>query len=475
MRWSTGVGISRASTGAPRARPRRSPCARSPAGRGQPNHRADLDPPPSQRGPRRRPDRRRRPAAGRAAPVRGGLGDERRRGIVRVMDLGLHAGALAPVPMRIPLLILVLLNVAAAVLVLGGRDGPAISESSAIASPSPAGPARIIPCSAAAADWVALLVPPGRVAALPEQVARYSIIGDSEAWSDTPRFAAVETESLLARSPDLVLVSRFTAPATVQRIKEAGLEVVVVVEPGTWEGILEAGRLVAEATGTLEAWPGVAASLEARREALAVAHPDPHVSSPATAPRTSPRAPAPSIWLCGWRLRELRRPSGSRSGSISVEQILAAFRQIPDGRRRPRQPLDAGGESQRSAGGARAGARRAIHRAPALPLLLRLPHDPRRRGGHRRLPRARLNCSPGARKREYGPPGTALRAAGSGSARLLADALTPPEACPRGPGRTRSQGRCGPSRGESLFDPEARPKSADPRTSAHASHSRDRW
>ena len=49
-------------------------------------------------------------------------------------------GAPAPVPMRIPLLILFLLNVAAAVLVLGGRDGPAISESSAVAPRSAAGP-----------------------------------------------------------------------------------------------------------------------------------------------------------------------------------------------------------------------------------------------------------------------------------------------------------------------------------------------
>lgn len=238
-------------------------------------------------------------------------------------------GALAPVPMRIPLLILVLLNVAAAVLVLGGRDGAAIGESSTIAPPSPAGPARIIPCSAAAADWVALLVPPGRVAALPEQVARYSIIGDSEAWSDTPRFAAVETESLLARRPDLVLVSRFTTPATVQRIREAGLEVVVVVEPGSWEGILEAGRLVAEATGTLDAWPRVAASLEARRKALAAARPDP-------APRILPygnygtenfTSGAGATIDLALRLAGCVNHAATLGiegpGSISVEQILA--------------------------------------------------------------------------------------------------------------------------------------------------------
>ena len=238
-------------------------------------------------------------------------------------------GVPASVPMRIPLLILVLLNVAAAVLVAGGRDGAAISASPAVAPPSAAGPARIIPCSAAAADWVALLVPPERVAALPEQVARYSILGDAEAWSSTPRFAAVEAESLLARSPDLVLVSRFTTPATVHRIEEAGLEVVVVVEPGSWEGILEAGRQVAEVTGTLDAWPGVAASLEERRAALAALHPDP-------APRVLPygnygtenfTSGAGATIDLALRLAGCENHAATLGiegpGSISVEQILA--------------------------------------------------------------------------------------------------------------------------------------------------------
>lgn len=233
--------------------------------------------------------------------------------------------------MRFPILALALLNALAGFLVFTATDGTAVHQptDTNAEQPSTGAPVRIIPCSAAAADWVALLVAPDRVAALPEQVAKYSVPASADAWSDIPRFAEVEAESLLSRRPDLVLVSPFTKPSTVLRIREAGLAVVEIVEPGTWEGILASGRRVAEATGTLDAWPEVAAALEARRQALAASH-------PAEAPRILPfgnygtenfTSGASSTIDLALRLAGCANHATTLGiegpGSLSVEQILA--------------------------------------------------------------------------------------------------------------------------------------------------------
>ena len=126
-----------------------------------------------------------------------------------------------------------------------------------------------MPCSAAAADWVGALVDPARVAAVPEQVEKYSTLRlDPETWKDHPRFYRVDAENVLAYGPDLVLVSPLTNPATVERMREVGLEVLVVEEPTTWPQLLEAGQAVAEATGTEIRWKAFRSELEARRQAL---------------------------------------------------------------------------------------------------------------------------------------------------------------------------------------------------------------
>lgn len=139
------------------------------------------------------------------------------------------------------------------------------------------GSGKMIPCSSAAADWVSALVDPARVAAIPEQIEKFSAMRlDPEAWKDHPRFYKVDAENMLAYAPSLVLVSPFTNPSTVERMREVGLQVLVVREPTTWPELIASGDAVAAATGTEERWATFRSELEARREALragAHAHP----------------------------------------------------------------------------------------------------------------------------------------------------------------------------------------------------------
>lgn len=182
--------------------------------------------------------------------------------------------------MRSFLLILAALNVVAAYHVLTAQDGEAAGGFAPVEATDL--PTRIVPCSASAADWLAALVEPDRIAALPEQVAKWSTHGRDEELADVPRFARVEAEALLGQRPDLVLVSPpITNAATIRRIQEAGVPVVDVLLPESWDDILASGRAVAEATGTLERWETLEAELEARREALAR-------NAPANPPRILP-------------------------------------------------------------------------------------------------------------------------------------------------------------------------------------------
>lgn len=155
-------------------------------------------------------------------------------------------------------------------------DGDAVDE------PEPDGaasgyPQRILPGSAAAADWIGRLVDPDRVVALPVQVEKWSEIRlEPEPWTDTPRFPRFTGEAVLGHRPDLVLVSPFTDAAIVARVRGAGVEVLRVVEPPDWKELIENGRRIAEAVGEETTFELLAEGLEARRDALAAR---PHTST----------------------------------------------------------------------------------------------------------------------------------------------------------------------------------------------------
>lgn len=182
---------------------------------------------------------------------------------------------------RLPLLLIAAAGALVSFWILRSSDGE--FPASAGQGPDPGGrPVRILPGSAAAADWLAVLVPPERVVALPEQVARYSSLRlDPGPWEDHPRFASFSSEAIMAFDPDLVFVSPWTDQAMVQRVRDAGLNVVVLREPTTFEGLLGSCELVAEAVGEPEMGAAFAVELQRRRDALSA-------SAPARAPRVLP-------------------------------------------------------------------------------------------------------------------------------------------------------------------------------------------
>lgn len=168
----------------------------------------------------------------------------------------------------VPTLVLAACAVAAITVTLRTGDGFAVGQGLNAKAATGVG-STMIPCSAASADWVAALVDPARVAAVPEQVEKYSVMRlDAETWKDQPRFYKVDAENVLAYAPDLVMVSPFTNPSTVERMREVGLRVLVVKEPSTWPELIASGDAVAAATGTEDRWAGFRAELEARKEAL---------------------------------------------------------------------------------------------------------------------------------------------------------------------------------------------------------------
>ncbi len=142
----------------------------------------------------------------------------------------------------------------------GGRPGPA--------------PRRIIPASAGLADLVCALVPPERIAALPSQVRDYSGLRDGgERYLERPEFDVFATESVLAFGPDLVITDPWQNVATSDRLREAGVPVLVAGPTETLADVRAALRGLAEALGADEAGARVQADLDGRLAALAAGAP----------------------------------------------------------------------------------------------------------------------------------------------------------------------------------------------------------
>jgi len=131
---------------------------------------------------------------------------------------------------------------------------------------------RIVPASAGLVDFVTELVPPERLAGLPEQARRYSgrrLPGDP--YLARPNFSAYTAESVLALRPDLVLCSRWQLADTAARLREAGVAVVLVDASERLPEIFDALRLVGRAVGEEQRAEECIAQLEQRVEALTVA------------------------------------------------------------------------------------------------------------------------------------------------------------------------------------------------------------
>jgi iron complex transport system substrate-binding protein len=109
---------------------------------------------------------------------------------------------------------------------------------------------RVVPANAGAADLLALLLPPERVAALPSPVAEYgSPTLTRGEWALRPRYASYTAEDVLAFSPDLVVAHAWQSADTAERLREAGVQVLVLELPRSWSDIVAAIERIAAVVG----------------------------------------------------------------------------------------------------------------------------------------------------------------------------------------------------------------------------------
>lgn len=102
---------------------------------------------------------------------------------------------------------------------------------------------RIVAASSSVVDFLGCLLPPARFAGLPEQAFDYSELranavadsAESLAWDRVPRFAAFLAEDMIALAPDLVVAEPWQDQNTIERLREADIEVIVLPEVKSYD------------------------------------------------------------------------------------------------------------------------------------------------------------------------------------------------------------------------------------------------
>lgn len=135
-------------------------------------------------------------------------------------------------------------------------------------------PGRVLLGNASAADMITVLVGPERLAALPEQAFKYSLLADEPgAFAGVPTFARFEAEVVLGFDPDLVVVDPWAAIETVARLRELGVKVLSLPQVVALEDVRESLRILGLALGAEERASVVLSDLDARVAALRASAP----------------------------------------------------------------------------------------------------------------------------------------------------------------------------------------------------------
>jgi iron complex transport system substrate-binding protein len=135
-------------------------------------------------------------------------------------------------------------------------------------------PSRILPTNAAALDFVAALVGPERVVALPETAATYSIVPVGEApWRDKPTLVDYTAEKVLALDPGLVVAHAWQDANATAILRRAGVGVVELPDVTEFEHLALVLRALGDLLHAEERAEEEIAALEARREALVAGRP----------------------------------------------------------------------------------------------------------------------------------------------------------------------------------------------------------
>ncbi len=133
-------------------------------------------------------------------------------------------------------------------------------------------PQRVVASSSGLGDLVCELLPPARLAGLPDQMRDYSGRREpDDPFLARPTFHVFAAEPVLALQPDLVLADRWSPSETTERLREAGLPVLVVGRLESLADVRAAWSLLARTTGTEARCAELLAGLDARAAALASA------------------------------------------------------------------------------------------------------------------------------------------------------------------------------------------------------------
>lgn len=130
-------------------------------------------------------------------------------------------------------------------------------------------PRRIVPATAAAAEYLAALVDPERIAALPEQVDGFATRDFSgPPFGDKPRFAKYVAEPLIALEPDLVITLVWQNQDTTTVLRAQGIPVLVLRSGEDYESVRETLALLGRLLGAEDRAAEITRGLDARAAAL---------------------------------------------------------------------------------------------------------------------------------------------------------------------------------------------------------------
>jgi len=130
-------------------------------------------------------------------------------------------------------------------------------------------PRRIVPATAAAAEYLVELVDPARIAALPEQVDGFATRDfGGPGLGSLPRFAKYAAEPLLALEPDLLITFVWQNQETTSILRREGVPVLVLRSGEDYESVRETLALLGTLLGAEERAASITAQLDARAAAL---------------------------------------------------------------------------------------------------------------------------------------------------------------------------------------------------------------
>ncbi|MEM7308125.1 MAG: ABC transporter substrate-binding protein [Planctomycetota bacterium] len=129
-------------------------------------------------------------------------------------------------------------------------------------------PQRVVLANSSAVDMASLLLPPARVAAIPEQAFLFSRLAEDPAGTDGFRgvatFDRFDAETVLSFAPDLVVCDPWAASDTVARLRELDVTVLTLPKVVALADVLESIRVLGLVLGADGAAEAALADLDGR-------------------------------------------------------------------------------------------------------------------------------------------------------------------------------------------------------------------